>query len=110
MKTDEFSNKTYGRIRRELINKVRFANTGSYDDITTTYRYFANAQTVVAHGITKYTFYRHPGNNSSAATKHHLLNPVQLHEYLEAFRERTEYISGILPQLTSCRVTANGHI
>jgi glycosyltransferase involved in cell wall biosynthesis len=87
-------------VRRELFDKIRFSDTGSYDDISTTYRYFSNAKTVTAHGIPKYTFYRHPGNNSSAATKHHLLNPAQLGEYLSAFRERTEYISGILPQLS----------
>jgi glycosyltransferase involved in cell wall biosynthesis len=87
-------------VRQELFQKIRFSETGNYDDITTTYRYFANAGKVVAHGIPKYTFYRHPENNSSAATKHHLLNPVQLHEYLAAYRERTEYISTILPQLT----------
>jgi glycosyltransferase involved in cell wall biosynthesis len=86
-------------VRREMFDKIRFSNTGSYDDISTTYRYFSNARKVVAHGIPKYTFYRHPGNNSSAATKHHLLNPVQLREYLAAFRERTEYIGRILPQL-----------
>lgn len=86
-------------VRRELFDKIRFSNTGSYDDISTTYRYFSNAKKTAARGIPKYTFCRHPGNNSSAATKHHLLNPVQLREYLAAFRERTEYISGVLPQL-----------
>ena len=86
-------------IRRELFNDIRFSDIGSYDDITTTYRYFANAKTVVAHGLPKYCFYRHPGNNSSAATKHYLLNPVQLNEYLAAFSERTKYISKVLPQL-----------
>lgn len=86
-------------MKRELFDKIRFSNKGSYDDISTTYRYFSNARTVVAHGIPKYTFYRHPGNNSSAATKHNLLNPVQLGEYLTAFRERTEYIGRILPEL-----------
>ena len=86
-------------VRREMFDNIRFLNEGKYDDITTTYRYFANAEIVVAHGLPKYCFYRHPGNNSSAATKHHLLNPVQLDEYLAAFRERTEYISKILPQL-----------
>ncbi|MGC7870205.1 glycosyltransferase family 2 protein [Desulfosporosinus sp. SYSU MS00001] len=86
-------------IRREIFDKVRFSDTGNYDDISTTYRYFANAKIVAAHGIPKYTFYRHPGNNSSAATKHHLLNAIQLFEYLAAFRERTEYISRMLPQL-----------
>jgi glycosyltransferase involved in cell wall biosynthesis len=86
-------------VRREMFDNIRFLNEGKYDDITTTYRYFANAEIVVAHGLPKYCFYRHPGNNSSAATKHHLLNPVQLDEYLAAFRERTEYISKVLPRL-----------
>lgn len=27
------------------------------------------------------------------------MNPTQLKEYLNAFRQRTEYISGVLPQL-----------
>lgn len=89
-------------IRRELFEKIRFPEYDNYDDITTTYRCFANAKRgVVAHGIPKYTFYRHPGNNSSAATKHHLLNPAQLHEYLSAFRGRTEYLSKTLPELAS---------
>ncbi|MGI6084074.1 MAG: glycosyltransferase family 2 protein [Acetivibrionales bacterium] len=86
-------------IRKEMFDTIRFSNTGCYDDISTTYRYFANAKTVVAHGLPKYCFYRHPGNNSSAATKHNLLNPAQLFEYLNAFRERTEYISSVLPRL-----------
>ena len=86
-------------VRREMFDSIRFLNEGKYDDITTTYRYFANAKIVAAHGLPRYCFYRHSGNNSSAATKHHLLNPVQLNEYLAAFRERTEYISKILPQL-----------
>ncbi|GHV27115.1 hypothetical protein FACS1894167_01570 [Synergistales bacterium] len=87
-------------IRRGMFDGIRFSGEGSYDDISTTYRYFANARMTAAHGLPKYRFYRHPGNNSSAATKHHLLNHVQLGEYLAAFRERTEYISGILPNLT----------
>lgn len=86
-------------VRREMFDRIRFSNKGSYDDISTTYRYFANAKAIAAYGVPKYTFYRHPGNNSSAATKHQLLNPTQLREYLSAFRERTEYISEILPQL-----------
>ena len=86
-------------IKRSLFNKIRFSADGCYDDISTTYRCFANAEIVAAQGIPKYTFYRHSGNNSSAATKHNLLNPAQLYEYLNAFRQRTEYISAVLPQL-----------
>ncbi len=87
-------------IKRYLFDQIRFPDVGSYDDITTTYKYFANAKKVVAHGVPKYTFYRHSGNNSSSATKHHLLNEQQLKEYLKAFRERTEYISDLVPELT----------
>lgn len=91
-------------IKRYLFEHIRFPEQGAYDDITTAYKYFAKATKIVAHGKPHYVFYRHDGNNSSAATKHHLLNPVQLNEYLCAFSERTEYISEVLPKLTTlCR-------
>lgn len=86
-------------IRRELFENIRFPENGNYDDITTTYRCFACSKKVVAFGKAKYVFYRHPGNNSSAATKHNLLNPDQLHEYLAAFRERTKFIGKVIPSL-----------
>lgn len=86
-------------VRRELFAKTKFPRAGNFDDITTTYRLFARAQLVAVHGLAKYTFSRHSGNNSSSATKHHLLNPAQLDEYLTAFRERTEYIRRVLPRL-----------
>ena len=86
-------------LKKEMFEDISFLENGSYDDICTTYKYFANANKVVADGSGKYVFYRHDGNNSSAATKHHLLNPVQLGEYLKAFRERTEYIEKVIPQM-----------
>jgi glycosyltransferase involved in cell wall biosynthesis len=89
-------------VRRRLCDKVRFNETGKYDDISTTYRYFVNARRVAAHGLPHYCFYRHPGNNSSAATKFALLNAKQLEEYLRAFRERTDYIRSELPEVGDC--------
>lgn len=88
-------------IHRKLFERNRFPDTGNYDDITTTYRVFSNAAIVAAHGLPKYTFLRHPGNHSSSATKHQLLNPAQLFEYMNAFAERTEYIGNVLPQLSN---------
>ncbi len=88
-------------VRRELTDKIRFNKEGVYDDISITYKYLAHAQRVVAQGIPKYTFRRHEGNNSSAATKHHLLNPIQLKEYLDTYHERTKYISHMFPSLHS---------
>jgi isopentenyldiphosphate isomerase len=60
---------------------------------------FANARLTAVHGKGKYYFTRHGGNNSDVATKHKLLNPEQMEEYLSAFRERTEYLSTIMPNL-----------
>lgn len=88
-------------IRRELFSDIRFSETGVYDDICTTYKFFAQAKKIVSNGAPQYVFYRHPGNNSSAATKHYLMNPEQLREYLKAFRDRTEYLVGVLPELES---------
>jgi len=78
----------------------RFPTQGKYDDVSTTYKLFANARLTAAHGKGKYYFSRHEGNNSGTATKHQLLNPQQLNEYLSVFRERTEYLGRVLPKLT----------
>jgi glycosyltransferase involved in cell wall biosynthesis len=86
-------------IKRKMTEMIRFESEGSYDDITITYKYLANANRVVAQGKPMYTFLRHVGNNSSAATKHSLLNPKQLNEYFKAYRARTNYISKIYPNL-----------
>ncbi|RCX09881.1 glycosyltransferase involved in cell wall biosynthesis [Anaerobacterium chartisolvens] len=86
-------------LRKSMFNKIRFFSIGNYDDITVGYRFLANASKVVAYGLPKYCFCRHLGNNSSFTTNDNLLNPVQLDEYFEAFRERTEYLSEVLPDI-----------
>ena len=86
-------------LRRELFDKIRFLEVGKYDDISVVYRYFAEAKVVVAHGVPKYNFYRHVGNNSAFTTNDLLLTPEQLDEYFGAFRERTRYLSEKLPAI-----------
>lgn len=86
-------------LRRELFDKIRFKTEGKYDDISVVYKYFAEAKKVAAHGIPKYCFWRHPGNNSAFTTNDLLLTPEQLDEYFDAFRERTEYLSAKLPDI-----------
>lgn len=86
-------------IRRELFERIRFRDTGRYDDVTVGYRYFAEANKVVGWGVPKYTFYRHNSNNSCFTTNDLLLTSDQLYEYFEAFRERSDYLSRRLPQL-----------
>lgn len=84
-------------FRRELMETVRFPEDGSYDDIALMYRLLAEAKRVAYHGLPKYTFCRHEGNNSAWTTNHALLTPETLEEYLTAYRTRTEWLSERFP-------------
>ena len=84
-------------FRRELVETLRFPEDGTYDDIALMYRLLAEAKTVAYHGLPKYTFYRHEGNNSAWTTNHELLTPETLEEYLTAYRTRTEWLSERFP-------------
>ncbi|WP_325199536.1 glycosyltransferase family 2 protein [Oscillibacter sp.] len=84
-------------FRRELMEHLRFPEDGAYDDIALMYRLLAEAETVAYHGLPKYTFYRHEGNNSAWTTNHSLLTPETLEEYLRAYRARTVWLSERFP-------------
>lgn len=79
-------------FRRELMENLRFPEEGVYDDISLMYRLLAEAKTVAYHGLPKYTFYRHGGNNSAWTTNHGLLTSETLNEYLDAYQTRTEWL------------------
>lgn len=85
-------------FRRELMDSMRFSENDVYDDIALMYRLLAEAKTVAYHGLPKYTFYRHPGNNSAWTTNHQLLTPKILDEYLTAYRTRTEWLCERFPE------------
>lgn len=84
-------------FRRELVEDLRFPEEGAYDDIALMYKLLAGAERVAYHGLPKYTFYRHEGNNSAWTTDHSLLDAATLDEYLHAYRTRTEWLSGLFP-------------
>lgn len=82
---------------RRLADTLRFPEEGAYDDIALMYRLLAEANKVAYHGLPKYTFYRHEGNNSAWTTNHSLLNAETLDEYLHAYRVRTVWLSEKFP-------------
>lgn len=84
-------------FRRKLVGALRFPENGLYDDIALMYRLLAEANVVAYHGLPKYTFYRHEGNNSAWTTNYELLTPETLDEYLTFYRIRTEYLSQRFP-------------
>ena len=84
-------------FHRKLAENLRFPEDGAFDDIALMYRLLALPERVAYHGLPKYTFYRHENNNSAWTTNHSLLTPETLDEYLRAYRERTEWLSGLFP-------------
>ena len=84
-------------FRRELADTLRFPEDGAYDDIALMYKLLAGAKRVAYHGLPKYTFYRHEGNNSAWTTNHSLLDAATLDEYLGAYRTRTEWLGRLFP-------------
>ena len=88
-------------FKKHLFEHIRFPLRGRHDDISTTYKLFANAVRTVVQGKGKYYFSRHGDNNSIASTKHQHIDSAQLDEYLAVFRERTAYLHGLLPELAN---------
>lgn len=82
---------------RELKKTIRFPENDKFDDISQMYRLLASAKSVAYHGLPKYTFYRHEGNNSAWTVNHSLLTKETLDEYLCAYRERTKWLSKYFP-------------
>lgn len=84
-------------FHRNMFDSVRFPEDKTFDDIALMYQLLAQANRVAYHGLPKYTFYRHEGNNSSWTTHHEQLTPQILQEYLDAYRTRTEWLSERFP-------------
>lgn len=81
-----------------LVEELRFPEDGKYDDIALMYKLLAKPKRVVYHGLPKYTFVRHEGNNSAWTTDHSLLTSDTLDEYLHSYRKRTEWLSELFPK------------
>ena len=84
-------------IRRSLFEGNRFLETGKYDDIYLMPKILARANVVAYHGLPKYDFMRHESNNSAWTQNHKLLEAQTLQEYLDVYRERTEWLIGLYP-------------
>lgn len=84
-------------FHQNMFASVRFPEDKTFDDIALMYKLLAEANRVAYHGLPKYTFYRHEGNNSSWTTHHEQLTPEILQEYLDAYRTRTEWLSERFP-------------
>lgn len=79
-------------FRREMFEQYRFMETGKYDDIYLMPKMIAAAERVVYHGLSKYHFDRHGGNNSAWTQNHQLLDAETLEEYLEVYNDRTNWL------------------
>lgn len=85
-------------FKAKLMSNLRFPEEGKFDDISMMYKLIANANAIVYHGLSKYTFYRHLGNNSIWTTNHKLLTKDILEEYLNVYKQRTEWLTSKFPE------------
>jgi hypothetical protein len=84
-------------FRRELVADLRFPEFGRYDDVALMYKLLAKSRKIAYHGLPKYIFSRHGENNSGWTTDYSLLSSQSLSEYLNAYRDRTEWLSNYFP-------------
>lgn len=80
-------------VSSRIFHSLRYLETGKYDDIRTIYKLFAYAEKVAVSGLPLYTFMRHDRNNSAGTTQGEAIPPGQILEYLDAFQERTEWLT-----------------
>lgn len=85
-------------FKAQLFNGIRFSETSKYDDIELMPRIIGTTNKVAYHGLPKYTFERHEGNNSAWTTNYKLLNAETLDEYLLVYRTRTEWLNANFPK------------
>ncbi len=84
-------------FKREVFDRYRFLEEGKYDDIYLMPLILANVKKVVYNGRSQYDFYRHEHNNSEWTQNHKLITPEILTEYLNVYRERTDYLCMLYP-------------
>ncbi len=85
-------------FRRKMFCKNRFLETGKYDDIYLMPIILSEAKLIVYHGVSKYHFNRHETNNSAWTQNHELLNREILHEYLQVYQDRTNWLIQKFPE------------
>lgn len=86
-------------FKRELFEQVDFREDAVHEDIFITYKLFIHAKRVAVCPEKNYCAVRHGRNISAFTNNDKLLTSEQLEEYFEAFRERSEYIAKINPEL-----------
>jgi hypothetical protein len=60
-------------------------------------RILSRANRIAYHGLPKYTFERHGGNNSAWTTDYSKLDVATLNEYIAVYRQRTEWLCERFP-------------
>lgn len=84
-------------ISADIFRRFHYRETGKYDDIRVIYKLFASAGRVAVSGVPLYTFVRHTDNNSTGTTAGESIPAGQVEEYLDAFRERTSWLTERFP-------------
>lgn len=85
--------------KRSLFEHISFLDNVKIDDIHVMYKIFAEAEKVAAHGKPLYRWVRH-GNNITSFIQTNKLKPEILDEYIHMQKQRIEYLSAKVPEIT----------
>ncbi len=84
--------------RKKLFDGLRFPKDVIVDDIHVIYKVFSKAEIIIAKGKPLYSFRKHVGNVTNFIQTNKFSAEL-LNEYLEMYRERTEYLCKEVPEI-----------
>lgn len=79
-------------IKKTLFEDIRFEENCRSEDARTSYKIFAEAKKVVVYGIPLYCAVKHENNNSAFTNDFSQLTYQILHEYMDTYNLRLQYL------------------
>ena len=101
LKRDICSSAVWSKLfnRKKVIANIGWTKYEKQGDADTVYKWFANADKVVAHGIPKYYQVRTESDDLYGYIGKHNLTPDLLNNYLEIYNIRTDYLLYKVPEI-----------
>lgn len=104
LKREKFGSEVWSKLFniKKVIGNTGWTKYEKQGDADTVYKWFANADTVAAHGIPKYYQVRTKSESEELygyIGKHNLTTEL-LNNYLEIYNKKTEYLINKVPEIT----------
>lgn len=101
LKREKYGSEVWSKLfkMKKVIANIGWTKYEKQGDADTVYKWFANADTVVAHGIPKYYQIRTESDDLYGYIGKHNLSPELLNNYLEIYDRKTDYLMDKVPEI-----------